>query len=171
MAGRLRASCDGFDELAAIADPGDADVLEILHGQLGKYLGVDTVVAKRRLVLLQPQARQPRRNVHAALPGVEPFSLAGFKLTRSAARGVLFHRSPQPSAAATATGARADPAATGTAASGTTPAADPAPADRAGAIEPIRHFLSENERRNSAAWPAFPAAVKIARSSSRGNID
>ena len=94
--------CDGLEELAAIANPSNADVLEIFHGQLGKYLGVDTVVAKRRLVLLQPQAPQPRRNVHAALPIVEPFSLVGFKLTRSAARNVLFHRSPQ-RAATTAT--------------------------------------------------------------------
>ena len=99
--------CDGFEELTAIANPGDADVLKILHGQFGKYLGVDTVVAKRRLVLLQPQAPQPRRNVHAALPIVEPFSLVGFKLARSAARSVLFHRSLQ-RPTATAMGAMAE---------------------------------------------------------------
>jgi hypothetical protein len=45
--------------------------------------------------LLQPQPPQPRRNVHAALPVVEPASLVGFKLPRSAARSVLFHRSSQ----------------------------------------------------------------------------
>jgi hypothetical protein len=73
---------DRFEELTAIANPGDADVLEILDGQFGKYLGVDTIVAKRRLVLLQPQAPQPCRNVHAALHVVEPFSLVGFKLAR-----------------------------------------------------------------------------------------
>ena len=59
-------------------------------GQLGQHLRIDLIVAKRRLVLLQPQAPQPRRNVHAALPVVEPFSLVGFRLTPSAAGGVLF---------------------------------------------------------------------------------
>ena len=83
----------------------DADAFEILAGQLRKYLGVYTVVAKRRFVLLQPQAPQPHRNVHAALPVVEPFSLVGFKLARSAARSVLFHRSLQrPAATAMAWG-------------------------------------------------------------------
>jgi hypothetical protein len=44
------------------------------RGAIGEYLGVDTVVEKRRLGLLQPQAPQPRRNARAALPVVEPFS-------------------------------------------------------------------------------------------------
>ena len=70
--GALAQRRDRFEEPAAIADHGDADLLEILPGQLGEYLGVDAVVAKRRLVLLEPQAPQPRRDLHAALPDVEP---------------------------------------------------------------------------------------------------
>jgi hypothetical protein len=37
--------CDGFEEFAPIANPGDAYVLEVLDGQLGKYLGVDPVIS------------------------------------------------------------------------------------------------------------------------------
>jgi hypothetical protein len=63
--------CDGFEELAAIANPGDANVLETLHGQLGKYLGVDTVVAKRRFVIA-PAPATPQRPYRP--PCIEPFS-------------------------------------------------------------------------------------------------
>jgi hypothetical protein len=50
--GALAQRCNGFEELAAIAHLGDAEILEILRGQLGQYRGVDAVIAKRRLVLL-----------------------------------------------------------------------------------------------------------------------
>jgi hypothetical protein len=122
-----------------MADRGDAKFFQIVGRQLRQDAQIDLILAESLLVSLQPEPPQLRRNVHAALPIVEPASLVGFKLTRSAARIVPFHRSPQRPAAAT-TRAVADPAATGTVASGTTPAADPAPADRAGVteVEPLR---------------------------------
>src|SRR6516162_1141280 len=69
----------------------------------------------------QPQHRSSSGRLAAATstrpsPVVEPASLVGFRLTRSAARSVLFHRSPPGAAATTATAATratADPTATG----------------------------------------------------------
>src|SRR5690348_1959805 len=46
----------------------DTDVPEVLGGKLGQYSGVDRVIAKRLFVLLQPEAVEPRRDVHARLP-------------------------------------------------------------------------------------------------------
>src|SRR5262249_15313028 len=43
---------DGLEELAAIAYRSDADLSKIVRDQPGQYLGVDAVVAKRRLILL-----------------------------------------------------------------------------------------------------------------------
>jgi hypothetical protein len=82
--GTLTQRRDRFEELAAIADPGDADLLQILSGQLGKYRGVDAFVAKGRLGLLQPQAPQPRRNI------AEPFwcPMGLFNTTRRAQRAI-----------------------------------------------------------------------------------
>ena len=59
---------DGREQLAPMSDEADAEVLEIVGGQLGQYRGVDGVVAKRLLVLLQPETVEPRCDVHARLP-------------------------------------------------------------------------------------------------------
>ena len=61
---RFRQSGDRFEELAAMSDDGDANVFEIVSSQLGQNLGVNLVLPERRLVALQPQLAQPRRNVH-----------------------------------------------------------------------------------------------------------
>ena len=45
-----------------------AEVLEVVGGQLRQYCRVNRVVAKRLLVLLQPETVEPCRNVHALLP-------------------------------------------------------------------------------------------------------
>jgi hypothetical protein len=47
-----------------MADRGDADVLEILGGQVRQHLGVNVVVPKHLFVALQAQLAQPSRNVH-----------------------------------------------------------------------------------------------------------
>jgi hypothetical protein len=107
---------DGLQQFPARTDR-QSQRCQIGLGQLRQRFGVDFILAKRWLVSRQPQAPQPRRNLHAALAAVEPASLVGFKLTWNAARIVPFHRSLQRPAATTATRGTVDPAATGTAAS------------------------------------------------------
>jgi hypothetical protein len=86
---------DRFEELATIADRGDADLPEILPGQLGQDLGVDAVIAKRRFVFLQPQTAKPRRNVHRALPASRRSRDRWFSLPPNTARSVRIRRSPE----------------------------------------------------------------------------
>src|SRR5215467_6730280 len=49
-------------------DEADAEILQVVCGQLWQHCGVDRVVAKRLFVLLQPEVPEPRRNVHARPP-------------------------------------------------------------------------------------------------------
>jgi hypothetical protein len=50
------------------SDQADAEVPEIVGGQLRQHRGIDLVVAKGLFVLLQSEAVEPRRDVHARLP-------------------------------------------------------------------------------------------------------
>jgi hypothetical protein len=45
-----------------------AEILEIVGGQLRQYRGIDGVFAKRRCVLLHPEAMEPGCDVHPRLP-------------------------------------------------------------------------------------------------------
>jgi hypothetical protein len=56
------------EQFAAMSDQADADVREILGGQLRQHRSIDRVVAKRLFVLLQPETVEPRRYIHARLP-------------------------------------------------------------------------------------------------------
>ena len=56
------------EQSAAMSNRTDADVPEIVGGQLREDRSVDLVVAKCLFVLLQSEAVEPRRNVHARLP-------------------------------------------------------------------------------------------------------
>ena len=49
-------------------DEVDTKVPKVLGSQLRQYDGVDRVVAKRLLILLQSETVEPHRNVHARLP-------------------------------------------------------------------------------------------------------
>jgi hypothetical protein len=51
-----------------MSDEVDAEVLQVFGGQLRQDRRVNGVVAKRRLVLLEPEVVEPCRNVHARLP-------------------------------------------------------------------------------------------------------
>jgi hypothetical protein len=59
---------NGRQQFAAVADEADAEVLEVVGGQLRQYRGVDRVVAKRLFVLLHAEAVEPGRDVHVHLP-------------------------------------------------------------------------------------------------------
>ena len=49
-------------------DETDAKVLQVISRQLPQYRRINGVVAKRLLVLLQPETLEPGRNVHSLLP-------------------------------------------------------------------------------------------------------
>jgi hypothetical protein len=51
-----------------VPDQIDAEILQILGGQARQHRGIDGVVAKRLLVLLQPESAEQCGNVHARLP-------------------------------------------------------------------------------------------------------
>jgi hypothetical protein len=56
--GASRGACqggDGLEQLAPLTDDGDAYALEVVGRELGSDLGVDLVVAERRLVASQAQ--------------------------------------------------------------------------------------------------------------------
>ena len=61
--------CDGVEQPAPMADEGNAEVLEVVGGQIGQEIDVDLVVAERLLVALEPEAAQPIPDVihHATL--------------------------------------------------------------------------------------------------------
>src|SRR5208283_4290464 len=67
-----------------MADLRDADILQIIARKPRQHRSVDRVVAKGRLVVLQPQATQPSRDFHAA-----PLSRLD---ARSSARRTLIRR-------------------------------------------------------------------------------
>jgi hypothetical protein len=73
--GRVAERGDGVEQPAAVADRGDADLLQILGRQRGQDGGVHVVVAERRLVPAEVEATQPSRYVHSApLAGERPRS-------------------------------------------------------------------------------------------------
>jgi hypothetical protein len=51
-----------------VPDQADAEILEIVGGQVRQYAFVDRVVAKRRFVLLHAEAMEPGRDVYASPP-------------------------------------------------------------------------------------------------------
>ena len=59
---------DGVEQLAPVADRGDAEAAQVVGRQLGQDLGVDVVVAERLLVLAQAQPAQPSPDVHPVPP-------------------------------------------------------------------------------------------------------
>src|SRR5271165_476872 len=66
-----------------MADLRDADILQIIARQPRQHRSVDRVVAKGRLVLVQPQATQPGRDIHAApLSGLDARSSARRRLVQ-----------------------------------------------------------------------------------------
>jgi hypothetical protein len=58
----------GWSSLATVADETDAEVLQVVSRQLRQYRSINGVVAKRLLVLLQPETAEPCPDVHARLP-------------------------------------------------------------------------------------------------------
>jgi hypothetical protein len=52
-------------------DQGDAEILQILGRQARQDPLVDLVLAERRHIALKAQILQPRRYVHAVIPGSE----------------------------------------------------------------------------------------------------
>src|SRR6516165_1721125 len=59
---------NGFEQLAAVPNEADAEILEVVSCQLRQQCPIDFVLAKSGLVLLETQAAQPRRYVHRRLP-------------------------------------------------------------------------------------------------------
>jgi hypothetical protein len=59
---------DRFEEHAAVADHADAEILEVLGGQLRQHPHVDAVVVEGGRILLEAQRPQPLRNIHRRLP-------------------------------------------------------------------------------------------------------
>ena len=54
-----------------MADRGHAQADQVVGRQLRQDLGIDIVVAERGHIALKAQALQPRRYVHAVIPGSE----------------------------------------------------------------------------------------------------
>ena len=59
---------DGGEQLAPVADRGDAEADQVVGRQIGQDLGVDIVVTERLLVLAQAQPVQPSPDVHPRPP-------------------------------------------------------------------------------------------------------
>jgi hypothetical protein len=59
---------NGFEQLAAVPDEADAEILEVVSCQLRQHCPIDFVLAKSGLVSLETQAAQPRRYIHRRLP-------------------------------------------------------------------------------------------------------
>src|SRR6516162_10149351 len=65
----LGAECGNRGEQSApVPDEGDAEVPQVVGGQLRQHRGVDRVVAKPRFVLLQAETVEPGCDVHPRLP-------------------------------------------------------------------------------------------------------
>ena len=47
-----------------MSDDGDANVFEVIGGQLRQNVGRNLVLLERLFVALQPQLSQPRQNIH-----------------------------------------------------------------------------------------------------------
>ena len=59
---------DRSKQFSPVSDEADADIPEIIGGQLRQHRGVDLVVAKSLFVLLQSEVVEPRRDIYARLP-------------------------------------------------------------------------------------------------------
>ena len=57
---------DGIEELAAVSNNGDAEVLEVLRRQIGQNRLVYLILAECRLILPEAQAPQPNHDVHGS---------------------------------------------------------------------------------------------------------
>jgi hypothetical protein len=55
---------DGAQQLAPMADRGDAEILQVIGGQVRQQHIGDVILAECRLVLLQAQALQPTADIH-----------------------------------------------------------------------------------------------------------
>jgi len=55
---------DGFEQLASVAPKHDAEIFQILRGELGQCLPIDLIVAESGLVSLEPKLPQPVRDIH-----------------------------------------------------------------------------------------------------------
>ena len=69
-----------------MSNEANSKVLKIIGSQLQQYRGIDRIVAKRLLVLLQPEIVEPRRDIHRRLPDASP-TLTEFKWYANAQRG------------------------------------------------------------------------------------
>ena len=76
---------DRLQELAAVPDDGDANVFEVVGGQLRQNVGRNLVLPERLLVALQPQLSQPRQDVHGVSQQADPIGQA--KAIRTTIRG------------------------------------------------------------------------------------
>ena len=56
---------DRLEQLTAVADRGDAEVLEVLSRQTRQHSAIDVVVAEYRFVLSEPAPARPPRDIHA----------------------------------------------------------------------------------------------------------
>jgi hypothetical protein len=64
----LRSEAIAASNLRPMPDEDDAEILEVVGGQLGQHCGVDRVVAKRLFVLPHSEAVEPGSDVHTRLP-------------------------------------------------------------------------------------------------------
>ena len=55
-------------KLAAMAERGDAEILEVVGRQIGQQFGVDVILAECRLVSFKTERSQPVRDVHCRSP-------------------------------------------------------------------------------------------------------
>ena len=55
---------DRRKQFAAVTDRGHADADQVVGRQLRKHFAIDIVVAETGACIVEPQAAQPRRNVH-----------------------------------------------------------------------------------------------------------
>ena len=78
---------DRFQKLAAVPDDGDANVLQVIGGQLGQNVGSDLILPERLPVALQPQLSQPRQDIH----GVPQLGNQPAALTLSERRSAHHH--------------------------------------------------------------------------------
>jgi hypothetical protein len=62
---------DGVQQLAPMADRGNADLPEILRCKPRQHLPIDLVVAEGRHIALKARTLQPRLDVHAVILGSE----------------------------------------------------------------------------------------------------
>jgi hypothetical protein len=67
LAGSISKRHDGLQQPLAVAEA-DPELFEVRLGELRQHVGIDVVAAERLRVLRQPQAPEPRRDVHLSLP-------------------------------------------------------------------------------------------------------